>query len=206
MPVGLCEKTDRTILHSVKRVIFKSTGLRLKRFVRQVDVTGRFRSGRGLGLVLSFEIEVVEMSSRGIPDDHITLDSSLHQSFAWAAEQNFNFNAFPLTTPATRKDVRRAFELGGVIEEQESEKEGIKSESEEEEGRQEEKSIEEEKKDEDEDEGKIKQHEKEQDSEDDDYIPPGNPPQPQQRQKRKHPESSDGEPFIRRYLRSRKEF
>lgn len=118
VPGGDCELTDRTILHSVARVTLEKTGLRLKKFVRQIGDGEEFKTSEGLGFNLNFEIEVVELADVGyieryptLNDLNITLDGALHREFNWATGDDLRDDIYPVVTPEQKAAMLRAFTL-----------------------------------------------------------------------------------------------
>ena len=124
VPWGGCEATDRTILHSVKRVMFDRTGLHLKRLLKQIGEGEESKSGEDLYIRLCFEIEITEMAVPGIgicaalSDIRIQEDTDEHQDSIWVTEEDIKDDIFPLVVPQQKEVILQAFLLRRATEEE----------------------------------------------------------------------------------------
>ena len=118
VPGGHSELTDPTILHSVAHGTFEATGLRLKRFMRQIGDGEEFESSEGMSFRLNLEIEVAELvdvgktiECAGLGDVPIELDAHEHQEFVWATEEDIEEEIYPLVVPQQKAVILQAFQL-----------------------------------------------------------------------------------------------
>ena len=117
VPWGVCSLSDRTILHSVVRVMFETTGLHFRRFSKQIGNGEEVRCSEGLCFRLNFEIEVTDLMAclsnyrrcGELVDVHVVLDPEKHQDFVWATKEEIIQEIFPLAMPQQKDVVLQAF-------------------------------------------------------------------------------------------------
>lgn len=119
VPWGISDKLDDpTYLHTVARKTFEVTGLRVRRFLRQIGDGEEFTTSEGTGLRLHFEVEAAELADvgktlecPGLGQVHVELDPDEHQEFVWATEDDIIGDIFPAVSPQQKEVMVRAFQL-----------------------------------------------------------------------------------------------
>lgn len=123
VPWGNSYSADRTVLHSVQRVMFEKTRLHLKCILEQIGIGEESVSSERVTIQLSFEMEIKEMADRGLgigsialSDIPVEVHANEHQDYVWATEEDIENDIFQLAVPQQKDVIFQAFCLREVTE------------------------------------------------------------------------------------------
>ena len=124
VPWGNSSSADRTILHSVQRVMFETTRLHLKCILKQIGSGEESVSSERVTIQLSFEMEIKERVNRGLgilsnalSDIIVEVDANEHQDSVWVTEEDIENDILQLAVPQQKDVILQAFRLRQGTEE-----------------------------------------------------------------------------------------